>query len=129
MSGDSNEYEIGYRKPPKATRFQKGKSGNPSGRAKRAAPDIDPGKILQSIDNEEIALKVDGKSKRMLTAEIHLQQLFAKAIKGDLAAARLVATMARKYFGPEAEGPSDTKFVVMPDEYFTRFKSESREER
>lgn len=28
------EYEIGYKKPPKATRFQKGFSGNPKGRPK-----------------------------------------------------------------------------------------------
>ena len=27
--------EVGYGKPPKATRFKKGKSGNPSGRPRR----------------------------------------------------------------------------------------------
>lgn len=32
MSGD---YEVGYGKPPAKTKFQKGKSGNPSGRPKR----------------------------------------------------------------------------------------------
>lgn len=26
------DYEVGYRKPPKDTRFQKGRSGNPAGR-------------------------------------------------------------------------------------------------
>lgn len=29
-------YEVGYRKPPRATRFQPGKSGNPNGRPKKA---------------------------------------------------------------------------------------------
>ena len=28
----SEKYEIGYRKPPKATRFKAGQSGNPKGR-------------------------------------------------------------------------------------------------
>ena len=32
MPGD---YEVGYGKPPTTTKFQKGKSGNPSGRPKR----------------------------------------------------------------------------------------------
>jgi hypothetical protein len=30
-------YQVGYGKPPLHTRFQKGKSGNPSGRRRRAA--------------------------------------------------------------------------------------------
>ena len=56
----------------------------------------------------------------MLRAEIHFQQLFASAIRGDLTAARLIAKMAARYFGPEAEGPSDARFVVMPDEYWNK---------
>jgi len=39
-STDGNQgtppYEVGYCKPPKTTRFQKGKSGNPRGRPKQA---------------------------------------------------------------------------------------------
>jgi hypothetical protein len=121
MTNESNgTYEVGYKKPPKATRFQKGKSGNPSGRPKKIAGVFDPGKVLQSIDNEEIILAVDGKRKRMLRAEVHFQQLFAKAIRGDLTAARLIAKMAARYFGPEADGSSDARFVVMPDEYWNK---------
>jgi hypothetical protein len=116
MSGKFRKnYEIGYGKPPTSSRFQKGKSGNPSGRPKKNAREIDPGKVLQSIDNEEIVLMVDGKRKRMPKAEIHFRQLFAKAIKEDLTAARLIAKMAAKYFGPEAEGPSDVQLIVVPD--------------
>jgi hypothetical protein len=113
-------YEIGYGKPPTETRFKKGKSGNPSGRPKRRAPQKDTGKILQHFDNEEIVLMVDGKPKRMLQGEVLFQQLFKKAIKGNLEAARLIARMAAKYFGPEAQGPSEVRFEVRPDDYFTQ---------
>ena len=29
---DDDEHEVGYRLPPRHTRFQKGRSGNPAGR-------------------------------------------------------------------------------------------------
>lgn len=116
MSGKSDKpYQIGRGKPPMETRFQKGKSGNPGGRPKKKPPQLNPGKLLQEIDNEEIAIVVDGKRKSMPKAEIHFRQLFAKANKGDLTAARLIAKMAAIYFGPEAEGPSETRFIVVPD--------------
>jgi hypothetical protein len=92
MSGDSKKsYEVGYRKPPIATRFQKGTSGNPSGRPKKHAQPLDPGTVLQSIDNEEIVVIDNGKRKRMTKAEIGFRQLFTKATRGDLTAARLCA--------------------------------------
>jgi hypothetical protein len=93
-------YEVGYGKPPKATQFQKGKSGNPAGKPKKVAPEFDPGKVLQAIDNEELILPIDGKRKRMTRAEIQLRQLSKTAIKGDLAAMRLMVTMASEHSGP-----------------------------
>jgi hypothetical protein len=115
MNSEKNDYEVGYRKPPVATRLKKGQSGNPGGKPKKIAPELNPGKILQSIDNEEMIVKIEGKGKRMLKAEIYFRQLFTKAIKGNLTDARLVAKMAAKYFGPEAEGPSETRFIIVPD--------------
>jgi hypothetical protein len=111
----SNDFEVGYGKPPVATRFKKGQSGNPDGKRKKIAQQLDPGKILQSIDNEEITVKIDGKPKRMLKSAIQFRQLFTKAIRGDLSSARLVAKMAVRYFGPEAQGPSHIQVVVVPD--------------
>jgi hypothetical protein len=32
---EDDEYDVGYRKPPKASQFQKGKSGNSRGRPKQ----------------------------------------------------------------------------------------------
>jgi hypothetical protein len=115
MNEEKDDYEVGYKRPPIATRFKKGQSGNPSGKPKKIAPELNPGKILQSIDNEEMIVKIDGKGKRMPKAEISFRQLFNKATKGGLTDARLIAKMAAKYFGPEAEGPSETRFIVVPD--------------
>ena len=115
MNNEKNEYEVGYKRPPVASRFKKGQSGNPSGKSKETAPELNPGKILQSIDNEEMFVEIEGKGKRMLKAEVYFRQLFTKAIKGSLTEARLISKMAAKYFGPEAEGPSEIRFEIMPD--------------
>ena len=105
MSSEEDEYKIGYKRPPRATRFKKGQSGNPSGRPKKVPSGLDPGMVLQAVDNEEIVVFENGKRKRMMKAEIQFRQLFAKAIKGDLKAARLVANMASKYFASETKRP------------------------
>jgi hypothetical protein len=122
MSDDSEKsYEVGYGKPPVATRFQKGTSGNPSGKRKKAPQLLDPGAVLQSIDNEEIEVVYNGKRKRMTKAEIGFRRLFAKATRGDLAAARLIVNMAAKYFAPEARGGSGISLFMGETEAAQRF--------
>src|SRR5258708_9571136 len=111
--GSDNEktYEVGSEKPPVATRFQKGKSGNPSGQPKEVPQPLDPGIILESIDNEEIVVIDNGKRKRMTKAEIQFRQLFTKAIRGDLKAARLIVNTAAEYFAPEVRGAQELEVI------------------
>jgi hypothetical protein len=102
-------------KKPSATRPTKVRSA-PSRTPETDDPELDPGKILQSIDNEEIYLRMNGKRKLMKKAEFEFEEMFTQAIKGDLTAARLVATMLANYAGAEEEAPSETAFMVVPDE-------------
>ena len=112
MSGKSPEtYKVGYRKPPKATRFQKGKSGNPSGRPKKSAQPLDLGLILEEVENEEIIVLDNGKREPMTKAEIHFRQQFTKAINGDIKTARLLVQMAEEYFAPEASADWENEFM------------------
>jgi len=67
--------------------------------------------ILEAIDNEEIVVIDNGKRKRMAKAEIEFRQLFTKATKGDLRAARLILSTATKYFSPEAKGDCEYEFI------------------
>lgn len=73
-------YEVGYGKPPKATRFKRGASGNPSGRRK-LPPTLS--QILDRILAEKMEVTERGKSRRITKEEVFLRQLVARAMGAD----------------------------------------------
>ena len=91
-SGDS-DYSVGYGKPPKETRFKKGKSGNPKGRPKGT-------KNFKTDLSEELAEKIaiqeGGKSKAISKQRALIKSLVAKGIKGDVKAVSAVFNMVAK---------------------------------
>lgn len=98
MSEDNNgrDYEVGYCKPPVATRFPPGKSGNPNGsrgRKRKAAP-----ASLQEIMKEALLKKQvvihNGRRRRMSRFEIIAENLSRDAMQGDPDAKREVFRQA-----------------------------------
>jgi hypothetical protein len=78
-------YDVGYRKPPKATQFKKGRSGNPKGRPKGSK---NFGTQVASTFARKISVHEKGRERRISMAEAILLKLSARAIAGDMAAVR-----------------------------------------
>lgn len=94
-------YEVGYKRPPAATRFKPGQSGNPRGRPKRS-------KGFKTIIRESMLERVlvrTPKGERSLTkAEALVLKVFELASKGNLKAMeRLLAWYERAM--PETADP------------------------
>ncbi len=86
-SEPSEQYEVGFKKPPKQTRFAKGQSGNPSGRPKGSK---NLATILMTQAMQLVTVTERGQSRQVTKLEAVMTQLFNKAAVGDFASARLV---------------------------------------
>jgi hypothetical protein len=88
MSED--DYEVGYRKPPKHSRFIPGQSGNPKGRpsgTKNLATD------LAEELSETITVTEGGQPMVVTKQRAFIKATVAKAMKGDVRAAALLLNM------------------------------------
>ena len=78
---------VGFAKPPKATQFQPGKSGNPKGRPK-GRPSLD--ELLREEIARVVKVKIGDQIVPMDKDRALQRKLIDMAIIGDIGAARLV---------------------------------------
>ncbi len=90
----AEEYEIGYGKPPRHTRFKKGYSGHPEGRPKGATNVKTEMKRLLAA---KTAIKSGGAVQKVPTSRAMCMALIQKALKGDVRAFSKVVEI----IGPE----------------------------
>ena len=75
-------YEVGFARPPKATRFKKGQSGNPKGRPK-ASEVVNVHGALQKVLARRIRTTVAGEVRRVTIRQALLLKLRDLATAGD----------------------------------------------
>jgi len=79
---DAKDYEVGYRKPPPHTRFQKGVCPNPAGR--RGTKGASEKGAFQKILNKRVPYTTKSSRKKATRLDILVQQHIGFALKGDV---------------------------------------------
>lgn len=107
-------HEVGYGRPPKATQFRKGQSGNPKGRKKKKQ---DASAIFRDLLDKKVSVRIDGETVVMTRREAMVHNLFSKAMGGsvrDLVAfKKYVDDIAPAALDPESKPVSRVVFNFM----------------
>jgi len=107
----SGRYTVGYGRPPKATRFKPGQSGNPKGRPKGIRP---LGALLTEILQQKIPVTEDGKTRRLPALLVMLRRLANDGMRGDKKAIQFLLTLVDRY-GQAAEAVPQLQDLLEED--------------
>lgn len=113
-SNKDGPYDVGYKKPPRHSQFQPGKSGNPNGRPKKNESVAD---VLQKELNSRVPILKDGKRTKISMLRAIFKQQLNKAASGDARAAAIFIS-ALKLYKPDS---GDNLGTLLQD--FPRFTS------
>ena len=81
------DYEVGYGKPPRTTRFKKGQSGNPRGR-RSGSKNLST--LLSEALNEPVIVTENGRRRKVSKREAIIKQLVNQSANGDWRAVKLL---------------------------------------
>jgi Family of unknown function (DUF5681) len=111
MSDDEGGEPIGYGRPPRSTRFQKGMSGNAKGRPRGRKTTGIP---YDSVLGQMVTIREEGIEKKVTVAEAFLLQLTKQGLEGQPAAIKAIlsAIQHRKSSGPNRGHNGKATFVI-----------------
>jgi hypothetical protein len=110
---DGGDFEVGYGKPPRHTRFKRGQSGNPKGRPSEK-------KNLSTVLEDALAEAVvavvgKGRSKKITKFEAIITQLVNKSASGDPKATQQLLPLLREIEGRGDPGSTDPAAITEAD--------------
>ena len=130
LSDHKPAYEVGYGKPPRHTRFQKGQSGNPRGRPPGAK---NFKTLLSDALNEPVIVTENGAHRKITKRQAIIKQLVNQSAVADWRAMKILLDLLRDIEGqsepasPESAGFSEADEEVL-EQLRARFSIRDGEE-
>ncbi len=115
MADDPKDYEVGYGKPPKHSRFRKGRSGNPKGRTKGYR---NLKSDLATELKKRIVVNEGGRRTRVSKQQALMMRLVEQALNGDMRALNALIDRYKRAFGledsetPTSELPAEDREIL-----------------
>jgi hypothetical protein len=123
---DERDYEVGYGKPPRHTRFEPGRSGNPRGRPPGAK---NMKTLLSKALNELVVVTEPGGRRKVTKREAIVTQLVNRSAKADYKAIQILLGMLRDIEGNTDAHSSDAAFTEADQQIIQRIRSRLRDEK
>ncbi len=121
---DDDDYEVGYGKPPKHTRFQKGQSGNPKGRPKGRRNFATE---LEEVLEAPVPVTQNGAKAHVSSRQAVLYRLRERALNGDIGPMKQLLELAERHEAAKAATQAERRLNRDEDEILERFIAEIRE--
>jgi uncharacterized protein DUF5681 len=121
----TQNYSVGYRKPPRHTQFKKGQSGNPGGRDKGRANYRT--EFLKEL-GERVTVTENGRLRKLSKQTLIIKRMVADAIKGDAKAREHMLRLIGQMEAFNADAMPATPTSAEDAEIMARFKARLAEE-
>ena len=103
------DYAVGYGRPPAATQFKPGQSGNSKGRPKGGRS---VSVVVRDVMQRKVPVTENGKTRHLSVLEVVTRRIANDAMRGDANAIKLVLSLYERYAeAPEMSAQLDELLV------------------
>jgi hypothetical protein len=125
MPDDNDDYEVGYARPPRHSRFVKGHSGNPRGRP-RGAENIKT--LLNEALNELVVVTDHGGRRKVSKRKAFITQIVNGGAKGNFRAVPILLAILREFGADTALQATEPASTEADQQIIKRIKARLRGE-
>ena len=119
-SDEQRGYEIGYGKPPRHSRFEPGRSGNPHGRPKGAQ---NLSTLLSEALNEMVTVAENGRRRKISKRRAIITQLVNRSAQADLKATQILLTVMQDIERRSEPAPAEADFDAADEKVIEQLKT------